>query len=64
MLYAWHVMPLGLYAKHEAEMLREPSGCAEDITKTRAFELLTKSPETKLIINCKPQKATTKISDR
>ncbi len=56
-LYAWHVMPLGLYAKHEAEILREPSGCAEDMTKTRAFKLMTKSPQMKLIINCEHEKS-------
>jgi hypothetical protein len=38
-LYAWHVMPLGLYAKHEAELLREPSGFAEDITRTKPFKV-------------------------
>jgi hypothetical protein len=52
-LYAWHVIPLGLYAKHEAELLREPSGCAGDITKTKAFKLMTENPESKLVINCK-----------
>lgn len=47
-------MPLGLYAKHESEMLQESSGCAEDVTKTKAFELLVRDPEARLIINCKP----------
>jgi hypothetical protein len=55
-LYAWHVMPLGLYAKHEAELLREPSGFAEDITRTKPFKLMTDSPETKLVIYCKHMK--------
>jgi len=50
-IYAWHVMPLGLYAKHESEILRQPSGCAEDITKTKAFELLRVDPQSRLIIN-------------
>jgi hypothetical protein len=52
-IYAWHVMPLGLYAKHEAEILLQPSGCAEDITTTKAFQLLKNDPDTRLIINCK-----------
>ena len=52
-IYAWHVVPLGLYAKHEKALLSEPSGCAEDITSTKAFELLTKDPDARLIINCK-----------
>ncbi|CZT12999.1 uncharacterized protein RAG0_16621 [Rhynchosporium agropyri] len=44
-IYAWHVMPLSLYAKHEAEILQQPSGCAEDITKTLAFQLLKNDPD-------------------
>jgi hypothetical protein len=51
-IYAWHVMPLGLYAKHESEILQQPSGCAKDITKTKAFRLLRDEPDTRLIINC------------
>jgi hypothetical protein len=51
-IYAWHVMPLGLYAKHESEILQQPSGCAEDITKTKAFRLLKDDPDSRLIINC------------
>jgi len=45
-------MPMGLYAKHESEILQQPSGCAEDITKTKAFKLLRDDPESRLIINC------------
>jgi hypothetical protein len=51
-IYAWHVMPLGLYAKHESEILQQPPGCAEDITKTKAFKLLKDDPDSRLIINC------------
>jgi len=50
-IYAWHVMPLGLYAKHESEILQQPSGCVEDITKTKAFRLLAEDEEARLIIN-------------
>jgi len=50
-IYAWHVMPLGLYAKHESEILQQPPGCAEDITKTKAFQLLRDDPDSRLIIN-------------
>ena len=52
LIYAWHVMPLGLYAKHELEILEQPSGCVEDITKTLALKLLRDDPEARLIINC------------
>lgn len=51
-IYAWHVMPLGLYAKYESEILQQPSGCAKDITKTKAFRLLRGDPDSRLIINC------------
>ncbi|KAG9237084.1 Alpha/Beta hydrolase protein [Amylocarpus encephaloides] len=51
LIYAWHVMPLGLYAKHEVEILHRPSGCAEDITRTKAFQLLQDNPDSRLIIN-------------
>lgn len=46
-------MPLGLYAKHETKLLLESSGCAEDITKTTAFKLMTENPDSKIIINRK-----------
>jgi abhydrolase domain-containing protein 12 len=52
LLYAWHVMPLGLYSKHEVDIIQQPSGCAEDITKTKAFDLLANDPEARLIISC------------
>lgn len=51
-IYAWHVMPLGLYAKHEAEILQQAPGFTEDITATKAFQLLRDDPESKLIILC------------
>ena len=52
MLYAWHVLPLGLYAKHESELLQQPSGLVEDVTATKAFQLLKDDPDSRLIINC------------
>jgi len=45
-------MPLGLYAKHESEILQQPSGLADDITQTTAFRLLRDDPDSRLIINC------------
>ncbi|KAH8669625.1 Alpha/Beta hydrolase protein [Tricladium varicosporioides] len=50
-IYAWHVMPLGLYAKHESEILKQPSGCAEDISRMTTFRLLRDTPNSLLIIN-------------
>jgi hypothetical protein len=45
-------MPLGLYAKHESEILQQPSGLADDITQTKAFRLLRDDTDSRLIINC------------
>ncbi|KAB8290560.1 hypothetical protein EYC80_010985 [Monilinia laxa] len=50
-LYAWHIIPLGLYAKHESEILRQPSGFVDDISLTKGFELLRDDPDARLIIN-------------
>jgi len=50
-LYAWHVMPLGLYAKHESEILQQPAGCADDVRNTKAFRLLLDDPDARLIVN-------------
>ncbi|KAI9841595.1 MAG: hypothetical protein M1837_000502 [Sclerophora amabilis] len=50
-LYAWHILPLGLYAQHEASLLQRPEGEVEDMTKTEAFELLSKDPESRLVIS-------------
>lgn len=52
-LYAWHIMPLGLYAKHESEILKQPSGFVNDISLTKGFDLLRGDPDARLIINCK-----------
>ncbi|KXS93625.1 hypothetical protein AC578_4212 [Pseudocercospora eumusae] len=50
-LYAWHVLPLGLYRKHEHELLAEPSGLIPDITSSLAFRLLRDDPEARLAIH-------------
>jgi len=50
-IYAWHVLPIGLYARHESELLQQPSGHAEDVTRMKAFELLRQDPEARLVIN-------------
>jgi len=50
-IFAWHVIPLGLYAKHESEFLEQQPGCAEDITVTKGFQLLRDDPNSRLIIN-------------
>ncbi|KZF26232.1 alpha/beta-hydrolase [Xylona heveae TC161] len=50
-LYAWHVLPLGTYAEHEAALLEQPEGPIENITSSLPFDLLSKDPESRLVIN-------------
>ncbi|KAH7049297.1 Alpha/Beta hydrolase protein [Macrophomina phaseolina] len=51
-LYAWHVLPLNIYEKHEAELFQVASGSPNgDFTQTKAFELLKNDPKARLIIN-------------
>lgn len=49
-LHAWHILPLGLYHKHQQELCRESSGFTEDITSTLGFNLLRNDPEALLVI--------------
>ena len=51
-LFAWHVLPLGLYAEHRDVLLDHDSGLVEDITQSAGFKLLRDDPEARLIINC------------
>ncbi|KAI9807858.1 MAG: hypothetical protein M1825_005164 [Sarcosagium campestre] len=50
-LYAWHVLPLGLYAKNEVALIEEPSGLRDDILQSKAFSLLADDPDSRLVIN-------------
>ncbi|KAI9816049.1 MAG: hypothetical protein M1827_002041 [Pycnora praestabilis] len=54
MLYAWHILPLGLYAKNEGTLLGQQPGPAKEITEAVSFRLLAGDPESRLIINCQP----------
>ena len=51
MLYAWHIVPLGLYHQHESTLSAEPSGYTSDITSRFAFKLLQDDPEARLVIH-------------
>lgn len=52
-LYGWHLLPLHLCHEHEEELsANEPSGPAEDYTKTTAFKLLANDPKARVVINC------------
>ncbi|KAF8456737.1 Alpha/Beta hydrolase protein [Kalaharituber pfeilii] len=50
-LFAWHVLPLALYAEHRDILLNTDSGFIEDITQSTAFQLLQSDPEARLIIH-------------
>ena len=50
-LYAWHILPIGLYRQHESTLVAEPSGFASDIESRFAFKLLYDDPDAHLIIH-------------
>ncbi|KAE8355877.1 abhydrolase domain-containing protein [Aspergillus coremiiformis] len=50
-LYAWHILPIELYRKHERSLNAEPTGFVSDITSRLAFQLLRDDPEARLIIH-------------
>ncbi|KAL5314511.1 hypothetical protein ACEPPN_017151 [Leptodophora sp. 'Broadleaf-Isolate-01'] len=50
-LYAWHILPVGLYRKHEVALIAEPSGFILDITSRLTFKLLRDDPEARLVIH-------------
>lgn len=49
-LHTWHVLPLGLYRRHQDRLLAQPSGLARDITSRLAFQLLRDDPEARVVI--------------
>ena len=52
LLYAWHVLPIGVYAKHEAALVDQVSPPVEDVRETLNFKLLFQDPESRLVIFC------------
>ena len=50
-LYAWHILPVELYRKHEHQLLAEPSGLVTDFTSCLAFRLLREDPDARLVIH-------------
>jgi abhydrolase domain-containing protein 12 len=53
-LYAWHVLPLNVYAQHERALRNDGpyTGPVEDFEITRAFKLLRNSPDARVVISC------------
>lgn len=51
-IQAWHILPLGLYLKHEQALVAEPSGGFIDDTTTRlSFNLLRSDPSALLVLH-------------
>ncbi|SPQ19130.1 1e5b256f-d64e-423f-aa7b-510159ebd150 [Thermothielavioides terrestris] len=49
-LFAWHILPLELYPRHEEKLVKEPDGVAVDITDRVSFQLLRDDPEALLVL--------------
>lgn len=50
-LYAWHILPIGLYRKHESDLVAESAGLVGDITSRLSFRLLRDDPEARLVVH-------------
>lgn len=49
-LHAWHILPLGLYRRHEQRIQEEQPGPAPDFKQRLAFELLRDDPQSLLVL--------------
>lgn len=49
-LHAWHILPLGLYHKHETELISEPSGLTDNVIERTSFKLLRDDPDALLVL--------------
>jgi len=50
-LYAWHILPIELYRKHEMALVAEDAGLVSDITSRYGFQLLRDDPEARLVLH-------------
>lgn len=50
-LYAWHILPIELYRKHELALTAESTGFVSDIKSRHAFQLLRDDPEARLVLH-------------
>ncbi|KAJ5360822.1 hypothetical protein N7517_010013 [Penicillium concentricum] len=50
-LYAWHILPIELYRKHQIPLIRDPVGLVSDIKSRLAFQLLREDPDARLILH-------------
>ncbi|OIW28103.1 alpha/beta-hydrolase [Coniochaeta ligniaria NRRL 30616] len=49
-LYAWHILPLPLYSKHESELSAQSSGFHPNIEESLNFKLLSEDPSSRLVL--------------
>ncbi|KAI1771256.1 alpha/beta-hydrolase [Hypoxylon cercidicola] len=49
-IYAWHILPLPTYLKHEDKLQAQQPGFSDNITKTTSFKLLKDDPEARLVV--------------
>jgi hypothetical protein len=52
-LYAWHILPLPLYSRHEDELSAQVSEHSTNIEESLNFKLLSEDPDARLLIYCK-----------
>ncbi|MCJ1281310.1 hypothetical protein MMC26_000629 [Xylographa opegraphella] len=50
-LYAWHILPVELYRKHESTLIAESSGFVLNIKSRLGFQLLHDDPDARLILH-------------
>jgi abhydrolase domain-containing protein 12 len=50
-LHSWHILPIGLYREHMAELMQQPTGLVTDVTTGLGFELLRDDPDALLTIH-------------
>ena len=51
-LFAWHILPLPLYAQHEDALVNQPGGFCADVTQTENLRLMREDPHARLVIYC------------
>lgn len=52
-IFAWHVLPLGLYKAHRDELVKQEDGLKSDVLfDSENIRLLMSDPEARLIIHC------------
>lgn len=61
-IYAWHILPLPTYVRHEDKLQAQQPGFSDDITKTASFKLLKDDPEARLVIYCEKHAGAAPIS--